>query len=232
MKDNQATAAQRADFERLANGKAACGFKRSRRGTYVNPAIARDWKWFQLGGISATQPHSPAWRCFHCDECFTTPDAAMEHFGRTERQSPACQIDIAEYRAMEQRMLAYTQEDADIHREMNARLSDHQLALVREEERGYSRGLADAKKHPKELGLMAPLIAPWPDFKGNPIYHGSRLRHPDGTSFVAMRLYGFTQETDAWRAIYDGLEPSGVSRLSLQIGDKGQATIVPEEIQP
>lgn len=25
------------------------GFRRSTRGTYTNPAIARDWKWFQLG---------------------------------------------------------------------------------------------------------------------------------------------------------------------------------------
>ena len=43
----------RPDFERLANKNAACGLKRSRRGTYVNPAIARDWKWFQMGVISS-----------------------------------------------------------------------------------------------------------------------------------------------------------------------------------
>lgn len=42
----------RPDFERLVNKNAACGLKRSRRGTYVNPAIARDWKWFQLGAIA------------------------------------------------------------------------------------------------------------------------------------------------------------------------------------
>lgn len=42
----------RPDFERLANSNAACGLKRSLRGTYVNPAIARDWKWFQLGAIA------------------------------------------------------------------------------------------------------------------------------------------------------------------------------------
>jgi hypothetical protein len=42
----------RADFERLANKNAACGLKRSRKGTYVNPQIARDWKWFQLGAIA------------------------------------------------------------------------------------------------------------------------------------------------------------------------------------
>lgn len=27
------------------------GFKRSRRGTYVNPQVARDWKWFQRGAV-------------------------------------------------------------------------------------------------------------------------------------------------------------------------------------
>lgn len=42
----------RPDFERMANKNAGCGLRRSRRGTYVNPAIARDWKWFQLGAIA------------------------------------------------------------------------------------------------------------------------------------------------------------------------------------
>lgn len=42
----------RAHFERLANKQATHGLNRSRRGTYVNPAVARDWKWFQLGAIA------------------------------------------------------------------------------------------------------------------------------------------------------------------------------------
>lgn len=29
------------------------GFRRSRKGTYVNPAVARDWKWFQRGFAEA-----------------------------------------------------------------------------------------------------------------------------------------------------------------------------------
>lgn len=37
----------RAQFEALAHD--SYGFKRSRKGTYQNPAVARDWKWFQLG---------------------------------------------------------------------------------------------------------------------------------------------------------------------------------------
>lgn len=94
------------------------------------------------------------WRCFHCDEVFTTEESAKEHFGPTERHMPACTIDIKEYRAMEQRMLAYNQEDAEIHRYLHGKLNDFQLALVREEERGYSRGLRDAKRFPSELGLQ------------------------------------------------------------------------------
>lgn len=50
----------RPDFERLANKNAACGLKRSRKGTYVNPSIARDWKWFQLGSIAALTKNSEA----------------------------------------------------------------------------------------------------------------------------------------------------------------------------
>ena len=33
-------------------------FKKSVRGTYVNPAVARDWKWFQLGMKHATEDES------------------------------------------------------------------------------------------------------------------------------------------------------------------------------
>jgi len=32
-----------------AQNKCSLGFKRSARGTYVNPPVARDWKWFRLG---------------------------------------------------------------------------------------------------------------------------------------------------------------------------------------
>jgi len=39
-------------FELLVAGRDSYGLKRSRKGTYQNPAIARDWKWFQLGAAS------------------------------------------------------------------------------------------------------------------------------------------------------------------------------------
>lgn len=39
-------------FEKQAND--SFNFRRSRKGNYVNPAVARDWKWFQLGAQAAT----------------------------------------------------------------------------------------------------------------------------------------------------------------------------------
>jgi hypothetical protein len=32
------------------------------------------------------------WTCFHCDETFTTPEAARHHFGEDETRDPACII--------------------------------------------------------------------------------------------------------------------------------------------
>lgn len=50
--------ALRKHFEALASDH-AYGFRRSRRGTYINPATARDWKWFLLGA-SQNQRTAPA----------------------------------------------------------------------------------------------------------------------------------------------------------------------------
>ena len=70
---------------------------------------------------------------------------------------------------------------------------------------------------------QAPDAAPWPDFLGQAIHHGDRLLHPqDGAEFVAVRLNGHSDAGDAWRAVYDN---GTVSRLCLQIGDKGQAVL-------
>jgi hypothetical protein len=68
------------------------------------------------------------------------------------------------------------------------------------------------------------VIAPWPDHRGQAIHHGARLKHPvDGRAFVAVRLNGYDNENDAWRAVYDD---ASVSRLCLQIGDKGRAALI------
>jgi hypothetical protein len=75
-------------------------------------------------------------------------------------------------------------------------------------------------------GERAEPVAPWPDYLGQPIHHGARLSHPDGTGFVAVRLMGHDSDGDAWRAVYDD---ASVSRLCLQIGDKGQAFLTCSE---
>lgn len=51
--DSPRTEALRAAFERLVGNRDSYGLRRSRRGTYVNPAIARDWKWFQAGAAAS-----------------------------------------------------------------------------------------------------------------------------------------------------------------------------------
>lgn len=78
----------------------------------------------------------------------------------------------------------------------------------------------EAAAHTAPAQEVRGVRAPWPDHLGQPIHHGDRLSHPNGHEFTAVRLNGHAQETDAWRAIYDDCS---VSRLCLQIGDKGQA---------
>jgi hypothetical protein len=76
---------------------------------------------------------------------------------------------------------------------------------------------------------MSARIAPWTDHLGQPVHHGARLSHPDGTEFVAVHLSGYDSESDAWRAVYDD---ATVSRLCLQIGDKGQAFVASPPANP
>lgn len=45
----------RKEFERL-HAPDSFEFKRSRKGTYINPSVARDWKWFRLGYLTAKDP--------------------------------------------------------------------------------------------------------------------------------------------------------------------------------
>jgi len=87
----------------------------------------------------------PVWRCFHCDEMFTDVNAAREHFGSSLAQEPACQIDVAEYRAMEERVRRCNEEDSDLHREIHRLHAQHHVEQQMEEEKGYARGLQDQK---------------------------------------------------------------------------------------
>lgn len=98
-----------------------------------------------------------AWRCFHCDEVFTTQESAAVHFGNSERDNPACQVDIVDYRRMVAMDARYAEEDADVHRSMRRMASEHQTALQRAEETGYARGLKDSGLCPCAANTAPPI---------------------------------------------------------------------------
>lgn len=89
------------------------------------------------------------WRCFFCDEVFTDRAAASEHFGVSLDSEPLCKISAEEggiagkLREFEEQLIPYRLEDSVTERRMLAMQAEHATALRREEEKGYSRGLAD-----------------------------------------------------------------------------------------
>lgn len=108
-----------------------------------------------MSDAPATYPALPyGWTCFHCGETFTHPNAARLHFGETPSDEPKCKISAHRLRAMEEELRRYRAEDTDLHRQIARMEFDHVVALRREEENGYARGLEDAKKYPESIGLM------------------------------------------------------------------------------
>jgi hypothetical protein len=105
-------------------------------------------------------PYTPpphGWTCFHCGETFpgnlTGQRAAQLHFGASIHDEPKCQISAHHLRVMETDLRRYREEDTELHREIARMQADHAVALRREEEKGYARGLEDARKFPETLGL-------------------------------------------------------------------------------
>jgi hypothetical protein len=86
------------------------------------------------------------WRCFHCDELFTDYEAALEHFGFDQTSYAACQIDIKAFREMENFTARCQAEDSDTDRAMYRMQTEHDVALRREEEAGYAKGLRDGRR--------------------------------------------------------------------------------------
>lgn len=95
------------------------------------------------------------WRCFHCDAVFTGQEAAAEHFGATQEETPLCQISGSHVRWLEAQIKRCAEEDSEALRALRSLACEHETLRRRAEEEGYARGLADAKKHPGELGLQA-----------------------------------------------------------------------------
>lgn len=114
---------------------------------------------FALGGLvndpqTNTYTFPPwGWTCFHCGENFRTIGTARDHFGMDQSYDPACRIKLGQERLLvmalrkaERELERYRAEDTDLHREIHSMSSSHAQALIREEERGYAKGLADGRK--------------------------------------------------------------------------------------
>lgn len=104
------------------------------------------------------------WRCFHCGDTFTKAQArwAREHFGRDEGEQPVCLIRTAGEGALltalrnaQNELAGYRAEDNDLMRAFMSMQADHGVALRREEERGYAKGLADGRAENTDSARMA-----------------------------------------------------------------------------
>lgn len=61
---------------------------------------------------------------------------------------------------------------------------------------------------------------PWTDFAGNALYEGDMIQHPSGERGLIVFKEEYDNPPDQWRVEYG---KDSISRLCLQIGDKGQA---------
>lgn len=91
------------------------------------------------------------WRCFHCDEVFTSRRWAAEHFGVEQGREPACRIKsheghiLAALRKAEDELARYRAEDGELMRAIYSLEADNRQAVIRAEEEGYNRGVRDMK---------------------------------------------------------------------------------------
>jgi hypothetical protein len=68
--------------------------------------------------------------------------------------------------------------------------------------------------------------AHWTDYVGNPIFEGDIIEHPTGETGKVIHLLTYPDPSDAWRVDYGD---DMLSRLCLQIGEKGMAVVVKGE---
>lgn len=89
------------------------------------------------------------WRCFHCDQTFTSFKYAREHFGIEGLDAPACKLSQAEghlvtyIRRLEAELQEYR---TDAHETLLASMSmdyESRGAAQIAEEKGYDRGVAE-----------------------------------------------------------------------------------------
>lgn len=131
----------------------------------VDPTDIPENELIVLRGLAAARDEGrreKRWTCVHCGEVFIDRATALEHFGPSEISFAACQIDIAEYRRMEEFTARCRAEDSDTDCAMYRMRAEHDAALRREEEAGYAKGLADGRREERERCAKVALAAKLP----------------------------------------------------------------------
>ncbi len=61
------------------------------------------------------------WRCFHCDETFTTPGAAADHFGNYINSTPGCviKVQVGDERGWLMELRRLQEENSHLRQQMN-----------------------------------------------------------------------------------------------------------------
>jgi hypothetical protein len=90
------------------------------------------------------------WRCFHCDEVFTDQFAAGIHFGADQAATCACVLPheqhlVEHIRNLEAQLDGYRDDRDKVMQSIMTLETEHRRALQDEEEKGYGRGLKDAR---------------------------------------------------------------------------------------
>jgi len=104
------------------------------------------------------------WRCFHCDEVFTSSKWAAVHFGADCGATAACKLAghqehlVVYIRRLEEDVARYRMEDSDVMRSIYSLEADHRRALIRAEEDGYNKGVRDMREHAEKAIRIAPSL--------------------------------------------------------------------------
>lgn len=114
--------------------------------------------WTLAGGSQVPSLEAPAlakeWRCFHCDEVFTTERDARLHFGMDQCSDPACKIKMGAEKSLlvalrraetelQDAWAAIHKENTEAAKAYYSQQSRHGEQLRAAEELGFERGIAD-----------------------------------------------------------------------------------------
>jgi hypothetical protein len=173
-------------------------------------------------------PEGREWRCFHCDEVFTDEVTAKDHFGYDMLAEPGCKLNQIEggllgiLRRQEDRLDAYHREDTASYREFYSLGADHSQALRREEEKGYARGLADARAAPATQPRPVPGgVREALEFYADPF--AWKKKHDPGDDVRVPDFYSETSFGDTAVAALASLDVQEAGTLAGDSQDRGQS---------